>query len=326
MGEEGDKKMVLEGKSLIGKYYRDRSRGFKNKEFVDDWNNSMNRLFAITGKGFNISHNPDYLRKDYFDTVVKKKHPDWSYSRTEDLDGDKVADIINRDKDNNVRYFNGYGLSGNKFSLAKQAYMADEATTDYDYKAFLDKYHESHPPKAKKTYADVVKALVKYLHNTIKTKIGATEKETKMLFKNSNLAGRVESLVNRFIVLPTMLIGQGYDAGEVASIIFAAPKSKEEIVLRAIYRDPELKEIWNQAFNRQVLAKAVSIAVVKLVEDINNNVGKFINTMFYSKNDTTIAQKCYEAMTETLKLGPDNINLVNVQEIINVLDPPKKKN
>ena len=55
-----------------------------------------------------------------------------------------------------------------------------------------------------------------------------------MLFKNSNLAGPVESLVNRFIVLPTMLIGQGYDAGEVASIIFSEPKSREEYVLHAI--------------------------------------------------------------------------------------------
>ena len=48
-----------------------------------------------------------------------------------------------------------------------------------------------------------------------------------MLFKNSNLAGRVESLVNRFIVLPAMLIMQGYEADEVNSIIFAKPDTKE---------------------------------------------------------------------------------------------------
>ena len=70
-----DNSMDLETKSLFGKYYKDRSRGFKNKQFVDDWKNSMNRIYGITGKGFNISHNPDYLRNDYFDWVVNKKPP-----------------------------------------------------------------------------------------------------------------------------------------------------------------------------------------------------------------------------------------------------------
>ena len=37
MGEENDN-MDIETKSLFGKYYRDRSRGFKNAEFVTDWN------------------------------------------------------------------------------------------------------------------------------------------------------------------------------------------------------------------------------------------------------------------------------------------------
>ena len=322
MGEEGDKKMVLEGKSLIGKYCRDRSSGFKNAEFVEDWKNSMNKLYGITGKGFNISHNPDYLRKDYFDTVVKKKHPDWSFTRTEDLDGDKVPDIIIRDKENNVRYFNGYGLSGNKFSLAKQAYMADEATTDYDYKAFLDKYNESHPPKAKKNYADVVKALVKYLHNTIKTKIGATEKETKMLFKNSNLAGRVESLVNRFIVLPTMLLAKQYNPEEVKKTIFAAPDSNEEYVLHAIYRDKDLKEEWNKPANRTILAQAVSLAVVEIAKLINDNLGEFIDLMFYKHGDMTIGTACYEAMEKTLALG-EGIKTINVNAIIRQLTSGK---
>ena len=96
----------LEPNSLFAKYYRDRSRGFKNADFTNYWKASMKNIYGITGKGFNISHNPDYLRKDYFDTVVKKKHPDWEYSREEDLVGDRVPDIVIRDADNNVRYFN----------------------------------------------------------------------------------------------------------------------------------------------------------------------------------------------------------------------------
>ena len=83
-----------------------------------------------------------------------------------------------------------------------------------------------------------------------------------MLFKNSNLAGRVESLVNRFIVLPAMLLGHWYNEEEVKKTIFAAPDSNEEYVLLAIYRDPELKDEWNKPANRTILAKAVSIATV----------------------------------------------------------------
>ena len=89
-----------------------------------------------------------------------------------------------------------------------------------------------------------------------------------MLFKNSNLAGRVESLVNRFIVLPAMLIMQGYKAEEVNKIIFAKPDTKEEYVLFAIYRDKELKNEWNKPANRTLLAQTVAYAILGLGEMI----------------------------------------------------------
>ena len=315
--------------SLFAKYYKDRSRGFKNEDFKTDWTNSMNSLFGITGKGFNISHNPDYLRKDYFDLVVKKKHPDWKYSRTEDLDHDEIPDVIIRDADNNVRYFNGYGLSSNKFSLQKQAYMADPTTTDYDYKAFLTKYHEKHPPKPKKTYADVVKAFVKYLERTINTKIG-DNKATKMLFKNSNLAGRVESIVNRFVVLPSILLFKKYPIEEIEPVIFAvhdksnAMKDRYYRILLAIYRDEELADLWKSAQLRNIIAKVASVVMVKLAEMINNDVDGFINTMFYTKNDMTIGKICYDETMNVLKMSNEDINRIDVKQIVDVLNPPKK--
>ena len=284
----------------------------------------MNSLFGITGKGFNISHNPDYLRKDYFETVVKKKHPDWKYSRTEDLYGDKIQDVIIRDGDNNVRYFNGYGLSSNRFSLQKQQCMTDKSTTNYDYKAFLTKYHETHPPKPKKTYADVVKAFVKYLEKTINTAIG-DKKATKMLFKNSNLAGRVESIVNRFVALPVIFLMKQYKINEIEPIIFAVHdkenvvKDKYYRILLAIYRDPELKEDWNKPSVRVVIAKVASLVMVKLAEMINANVDGFINTMFYTKNDMSIGQICYNAMLEVNNMNTEQLNAINVDEIIKLL-------
>ena len=233
------------------------------------------------------------------------------------MDGDKINDVVIRDKDNNVRYFNGYGLSSNRFSLQKQAYMADPTTQDYDYKAFLTKYHETHPPKAKKTYADVTKAFVKYLQRTIKAKLG-NSKQLTMLFKNSNLAGRVKSLVNRFIVLPTMLLAKQYNPEEVKKTIFAAPDTNEEYVLHAIYRDKELKEEWNKPANRTILAQAVSLAVVEIAKLINANLGEFIDLMFYKHGDMTIGTACYDAMEKALAMGND-INNVDVTAIIRSL-------
>ena len=320
-GAKGKMDEEINPNSLFAKYYRDRSRGFKNQEFVNDWNASMKNLYGITGTGFNISHNPDYLRKDYFDWVVKKKHPDWTYSRELDLDGDKHNDVVIKDKAGNVRYFNGYGLSSNKFSLEKQDYMTDPETEDYDYKAFLNKYHEKHPPKPKKsaTYADVTKAFIKWLQRKIKEAVGDS-KQLKMLFKNSNLAGRVESLVNRFIVLPTMLIGQGYNEEEVKNIIFAAPKSKEEYILHAIYRDKELVDAWKKQSNKTILAQAVAYAILELGKLIAANVGDFIDLMFYKQGDMTVGTACYNAMIQTLNMGEEAINKVNVKTIIQTLN------
>ena len=303
----------------MAKYYHDRSRGFKNQEFVNDWKASMNKIYGITGKGFNISHNPDYLRKDYFDWVVKKKHPDWTYSATEDLDADKHNDVVIRDKDGNVRYFNGYELSSNKFSLQKQDYMTDPTTEDYNYKAFLTKYHVKHPPKEKKTYADVTKTFVKWLQRTIKAKLG-NSKQLTMLFKNSNLACRVESLVNRFIVLPTMLLLKYYKEDEVNSIIFAKPDSKEEYVLLAIYRDKELKAEWKKPANRTILAQTIAYAVLVLGELIDKNVGDFIELMFYKKGDFTVGTACYKAMLRTLAMTEEQIKSIDVNTIINSLN------
>jgi hypothetical protein len=319
MGEENDN-MVIENQptTLMAKYYRDRSRGFKNQELVNDWKASMNNIHGITGTGFNISHNPDYLRKDYFDWVVKKKHPDWTYTANEDLDADEHNDVVIRDKDGNVRYFNGYGLSSNKFSLQKQDYMTDPTTEDYDYKAFLTKYHKTYPPKEKKTYADVTKAFVKWLQRKIKAKLG-NSKQLTMLFKNSNLAGRVESLVNRFIVLPAMLLLNEYQAQEVHDIIFAKPDSKEEYVLLAIYRDKELKDEWKKPANRTILAQTVAYAVLVLGELIEKNIGDFIELMFYKKGDFTIGTACYNAMLKTLSMTDEQIKAIDVKTIINSL-------
>jgi hypothetical protein len=197
--------------------------------------------------------------------------------------------------------------------------MTDPATTDYDYKAFLTKYHKTHPPKEKQNYADVTKAFVKWLQRKIKAKLG-NSKQLTMLFKNSNLAGRVESLVNRFIVLPAMLLLNEYQAQEVHDIIFAKPDTKEEYVLLAIYRDKELKDEWKKPANRTILAQTVAYAVLVLGELIEKNIAEFVDLMFYKKGDFTIGTACYNAMLKTLSMTDEQIKAIDVKTIIDSLN------
>ena len=63
--------------------------------------------------------------------------------------------------------------------------------------------------------------------------------------------------------------------------------------------------------------------VIEIAKLIESNVGNFIDLMFYKHGDMTVGTKCYEAMLKTLELG-DNITKINVNAIINQLNPPKK--
>ena len=146
-----------------------------------------------------------------------------------------------------------------------------------------------------------------------------------MLFKNSNLAGRVESIVNRFVALPVILLMKEYKINEIEPIIFAvhdkenALKDKYYRILLAIYRDPELKADWNKPSVRVAIAKVASLVMVKLAEMINANVDGFINIMFYTKNDMSIGQICYNAMLEVNNMNTEQLNAINVDEIIKLL-------
>ena len=115
-----------------------------------------------------------------------------------------------------------------------------------------------------------------------------------------------------------MLLGQGYNPEEVKSTIFAKPKSKEEYVLHAIYRDKELADAWKSPSNRTILAQAVSVAIVEIAKMINANVGDFIDLMFYKQGDMTVGDACYNAMLQAVNMG-EALKGVNVNAIIKTL-------
>ena len=53
---------------------------------------------------------------------------------------------------------------------------------------------------------------------------------------------------------------------------------------------------------------------------INSDVDGFINTMFYTKNDMSIGRICYDAMLEVNNMQPNDVNVIDVDEIIKMLN------
>ena len=52
---------------------------------------------------------------------------------------------------------------------------------------------------------------------------------------------------------------------------------------------------------------------------INNDVDGFIDTMFYTKNDMSIGEICYDTMLEVNTMSTQDLNAINVDEIIKLL-------
>jgi hypothetical protein len=95
-------------------------------------------------------------------------------------------------------------------------------------------------------------------------------------------------------------------------------------ILLAIYRDEDLKDLWKNPQLRNIIAKVASVVMIQLAQMINNDVDGFINTMFYTKNDMTIGKICYDETMNVLKMTNEQINSINVKQIVDVLNPPKK--
>ena len=307
------------------------SRGFNDEDYVKKYKSGMDNIFGITGQGFNISHNPNYLRKDYFDTVVASKHPDWTLSRNEDLDGDEHNDVVIRDKKGNIRVFNGYSLGSNKFALSKLDYLTNPTTTDFTNQAFLDEYHKTHPQKAPRDYKAVIKRFVKILNKRIKKALKGN-KEGMMYYNNSGFAGRMESILTRFGVLPFVLYIQGYkNEEEIRKVLFAQRPAAGQSnplysTLLRIYRDfsdsRKIKNTWNDPRNKKILAKVISVISADLFSKIQNNAYEFVKLVI-NGNDFSIGKACYTSavnVINSLASGELDINTIDENGILKQME------
>ena len=71
--------------------------------------------------------------------------------------------------------------------------------------------------------------------------------------------------------------------------------------------------------NRVILAQAVSVAILELGKMIDNNIGDFIDLMFYKQGDMTVGAVCYDAMNKAVNMG-EGLRNVDVNAIIKQLN------
>ena len=301
----------------------------------NNWVNSHQAHFdllkGITKDGFGVSYNPKYMSEDYFNWVMapKTQYEGWKFDYSKDIDGDSKLDAAIYDKNNKLRYMNGYGLSdareGTMADYRHKYYTNPENKGNFDNAGFLAFYQKDHPPKPKRNYESVIKAFAKNLYNKLK-KLYKNNKQALTKIKNYNIKGRIESLLNRYCVLPFALLTKGYKVNDFKPAIFAEPHVKGQpnpnfSLLLSLYRDKNnlIKQVFNTQETKALLAKVVSVVIIEFNKLINENPAQFINNVI-GPDSTVLGTKIYNALSivynQKLKLNEINVDQV-MEPIIN---------
>ena len=307
---------------------------WKDKDWVAKHNEQMKALRGITGQKFGITHNPKYMSEDYFNWVMKPKpaYEGWQFKMDEDLDDDGVNDAVIYDKDNNMRYFNGYGITDTRpgtMAQARQQYYVDPKNKgNFDNEGFLTEYRKTHPQKAPKIYDYVIKAFAKNLYNNIKRLI--QDKQTLKVFTNMNFKGRIESLLYRYCVLPFALIVKGYKENAFEGAIFADPHVKgtnndpNYKLLLKLYQDRHklLKQIINNKITSQMLAQVLTVVIIEFNKLIKSNVGEFLK-LINGADPNALGKTIYQIYQQVYTNVTGNFSNVDVESILNAITANK---
>ena len=307
---------------------------WKDKDWVAKREEQMKALRGITGQKFGITHNPKYMSEDYFNWVMKPKpaYEGWQFKMDEDLDEDGVNDAVIYDKDNNMRYFNGYGITDTRpgtMAQARQQYYVDPKNKgNFDNEGFLTEYRKTHPQKAPKIYDYVIKAFAKNLYNNIKRLI--QDKQTLKVFTNMNFKGRIESLLYRYCVLPFALITKGYKPNAFEAAIFAKPHVKgtnddpNYKLLLKLYQDRHklLKQIINNKITSQMLAQVLTVVIVEFNKLIKSNVGEFLK-LINGADPNALGKTIYQIYQQVYTNVTGNFSNVDVESILNAITANK---
>ena len=285
------------------------SKFWKDDDWVKNHQTAFKNTFTQLSKPYEISYNPNYLRKDYFDYLKANnaKYENWTRDDTKDWDGDEINDIVVSDNKGNWRYFNGYSLNpkgldknGNAITTRglRQQYILTKPQDEGFKTGYLPYLHTlpGHDKiKPHKVYEQLVNNFLKAIGDYYKVIAQKFNTHDKLVYQRSNYKGKLKSLINRYVVYPTILLQLGGDETAVRKIIFAAPKSDEETLLRKIYQDKK-ETIKTLLLNNEELLNKIgnNIQAVegKILEDVKTqNPLEFLISLI--KGDTGNIEKYF---------------------------------
>jgi hypothetical protein len=181
---------------------------FNNKVNDNYW---KNRMFPITGDNVAIRYDSKYMRPDYFNDIMmkdpKKNDPQKPWTRTiEDLDGDQVGDIVIRDGDKKIRYFNGYSLKPEDENRTKQKFMMTDREDGYwgneAYKLHKD---PNWKPRVKSTFETIVDKQAKELDKLLKAYY-KNNKRMSLILAHLSLASKLAAIIKTYALTPVALL------------------------------------------------------------------------------------------------------------------------
>lgn len=292
-------------------------RFWGNKEWEGPHQTAFTDTFTKLSGPYEISYNPNYLRKDYFDYLKENnaKYENWNRDASTDYDGDGLNDIVISDDNNNWRYFNGYSLNPkgkdkNDNPITTRALRQQYLLTNPEDEGFKSGYitylHTlpGHKAKPHKIYETNINAFLKRIGDYYKDIAQNFNTHDKLIYQKSNYKGKLKSLLNRYVVYPTILFGLGIDNNTVKSIIFAAPKSPQETLLKKIYQDKKDTIKKALATNQNimiVIGAAIENALNKILVDAKKD-SSLTFLLKLIKNDTDNIEKYfYSTVTQTIQ-------------------------
>ena len=314
----------IKTKFKIGEKKQSTKNTFSNDKYAVRYNDAMGAFKDnFTGKDMTVGYNSKYIKPDYVKSVFLPKHEKWT-ATYDDVDNDGYDDVSIFDDKNRLRVFNGYYFNDDTEKDKLRHYLIHNPNNSY--KDYLDvKFAQKNelrkakglPPLVRggnKPYKTHVKNFVKSLHNFLKDVLNSNmNQHQRMLFNSSGFESKISSDVDRFLVLPFILLKLGYDKTRVHNIVYAEKGTKEEPnveynIRMGILRSKEIKDLYKN--NVEYIEKALTAMTNDYAKNfvviqngqrvpIVDNCVKFVNDYLTDTKRMFIKNTLYEQAIKT---------------------------
>ena len=268
-------KAIYEQEKTQREANKEQAKQRRNK-LIGDRHDYFPYLSNITTKDLSISRHPEYLRKDYFDEIVKKSHPKWERYTDMDLDNDQVPDIgiytgprNKEDLYQNLKYLNGYTIGDGADQNAYKNYLI--GTNPYaSFKEYKQVNLKTNPTKkpvidVSETFNEFVKEINEKLKGKLNNRVQLYK--TKYNFKQNLL-----NMIKSFIILPYGLIKLGESEEKVRGYLNTLTTHKPS--------SDEFKEVSNMIKRKAFKKKWTELGggfVNEIITSIKDDIIQLIN-------------------------------------------------